>query len=69
MPEQRRRVIGTLEVKGPNVFSGYWRDPEKTRGEFTADGWFKTGDLGRIDAGGYATHQRPGEGLVIERRL
>jgi malonyl-CoA/methylmalonyl-CoA synthetase len=46
-------VIGTLEVAGPNVFAGYWRDPEKTRGEFTADGWFKTGDLGRIDCDGY----------------
>ncbi|HWY94823.1 MAG TPA: AMP-binding protein [Steroidobacteraceae bacterium] len=46
-------VTGTLEVRGPNVFAGYWRDPEKTRGEFTADGWFKTGDLGRIDRDGY----------------
>src|SRR5258708_18446199 len=46
-------VIGTLEVKGPNVFAGYWRDEEKTRGEFTADGWFKTGDGGRIDRNGY----------------
>ncbi len=46
-------VTGMLEVKGPNVFAGYWRDPEKTRGEFTSDGWFKTGDLGRIDDDGY----------------
>ncbi len=46
-------VTGTLEVTGPNVFAGYWRDPEKTRAEFTADGWFKTGDLGRIDRDGY----------------
>jgi malonyl-CoA/methylmalonyl-CoA synthetase len=46
-------VIGTLEVKGPNVFAGYWRDEEKTRSEFTADGWFKTGDVGRIDKNGY----------------
>jgi malonyl-CoA/methylmalonyl-CoA synthetase len=46
-------AIGTLEIKGPNVFAGYWRDEHKTRSEFTADGWFKTGDLGRIDRNGY----------------
>jgi malonyl-CoA/methylmalonyl-CoA synthetase len=39
---------GALEVNGPNVFAGYWQDPEKTRQEFTPDGWFKTGDLGRV---------------------
>jgi malonyl-CoA/methylmalonyl-CoA synthetase len=46
-------TIGTLEIRGPNVFAGYWQDEEKTRSEFTADGWFKTGDLGRIDRNGY----------------
>jgi malonyl-CoA/methylmalonyl-CoA synthetase len=46
-------AIGTLEIKGPNVFAGYWQAPEKTAQEFTADGWFKTGDLGRIDSNGY----------------
>ncbi|TWG80268.1 malonyl-CoA/methylmalonyl-CoA synthetase [Cupriavidus gilardii J11] len=40
--------IGGVEVKGPNVFQGYWRMPEKTKEEFTADGWFKTGDMGRF---------------------
>jgi malonyl-CoA/methylmalonyl-CoA synthetase len=45
--------IGTLEIKGPNVFAGYWQAPEKTAQEFTSDGWFKTGDLGRIDRNGY----------------
>jgi malonyl-CoA/methylmalonyl-CoA synthetase len=46
-------AIGTLEIKGPNVFAGYWQDEEKTRKEFTADGWFKTGDLGKVDSNGY----------------
>ena len=40
---------GVLEVKGPNVFSGYWRMPEKTKEEFTEDGWFITGDVATID--------------------
>ena len=58
-------VIGTLEVRGPNVFAGYWRDPEKTQGEFTADGWFKTGDLGRIDDEGYVHIVGRAKDLVI----
>jgi malonyl-CoA/methylmalonyl-CoA synthetase len=45
--------VGGIEVKGPNVFQGYWRMPEKTREEFTADGYFKTGDVGKIDERGY----------------
>ena len=46
-------AIGVLEVKGPNVFRGYWRMPEKTAQEFRADGFFVTGDLARIDDEGY----------------
>jgi malonyl-CoA/methylmalonyl-CoA synthetase len=45
--------IGGIEVKGPNVFKGYWRMPEKTADEFTTDLWFKTGDVGMLDNDGY----------------
>jgi malonyl-CoA/methylmalonyl-CoA synthetase len=45
--------LGMLEVRGPNVFAGYWNDPQKTQESFTADGFFITGDLGRIDESGY----------------
>ncbi|WP_448002758.1 AMP-binding protein [Agromyces bauzanensis] len=48
-----RDGIGMIQVAGPNVFLGYWQLPEKTAAEFTADGFFITGDLGRIDADGY----------------
>ncbi len=48
-------VIGHVQVKGSNLFSGYWRMPEKTQDEFTPDGFFKTGDVGRLDADGYLT--------------
>jgi malonyl-CoA/methylmalonyl-CoA synthetase len=44
--------IGDVQVKGPNVFAGYWRMPEKTREEFTDDGWFKTGDVGTFGGPG-----------------
>ena len=57
--------IGTLEVRGPNVFAGYWADPEKTRAEFTPDGWFRTGDLGRIDAQGFVWIVGRAKDLVI----
>src|SRR5690606_37187347 len=43
--------IGNVQVQGPNVFAGYWRMPEKTREEFTADGWFRTGDVGHFGMG------------------
>jgi len=57
--------IGGIEVVGPNVFSGYWRMPEKTREEFTADGFFKTGDVGRIDGMGYVTIVGRSKDLII----
>jgi malonyl-CoA/methylmalonyl-CoA synthetase len=58
-------VVGTLEVKGPNVFAGYWRDEEKTRSELCADGWFKTGDVGLIDGNGYVHIVGRAKDLVI----
>ncbi|WP_275098695.1 AMP-binding protein [Sedimenticola hydrogenitrophicus] len=48
-------VIGHIQVKGENLFSGYWRMPEKTRDEFTPDDYFKTGDVGHYDRDGYLT--------------
>ncbi|MFI4929272.1 MAG: malonyl-CoA synthase [Burkholderiales bacterium] len=57
--------IGGIEIKGPNVFAGYWRMPEKTQEEFTADGWFKTGDVGKIDERGYVTIVGRSKDLVI----
>jgi malonyl-CoA/methylmalonyl-CoA synthetase len=57
--------IGSLEIKGPNVFAGYWGDADKTRAEFTADGWFKTGDVGRIEDDGYLYIMGRAKDLVI----
>jgi malonyl-CoA/methylmalonyl-CoA synthetase len=57
--------IGDIQVKGPNVFAGYWRMPEKTADEFTADGFFKTGDVGRGDAEGYVTIVGRSKDLII----
>jgi len=57
--------IGGIQVKGPNVFVGYWRMPEKTAEEFTDDGFFKTGDVGKIDARGYVTIVGRSKDLII----
>jgi malonyl-CoA/methylmalonyl-CoA synthetase len=57
--------IGGIEVSGPNVFSGYWRMPEKNKEEFTADGWFKTGDVGKFDERGYVTIVGRSKDLII----
>jgi malonyl-CoA/methylmalonyl-CoA synthetase len=57
--------IGMIEVKGPNVFGGYWRMPEKTKAEFRPDGFFITGDLGRKDERGYVYIVGRGKDLVI----
>lgn len=57
--------IGGIQVRGPNVFKGYWRMPDKTAEEFTPDGFFKTGDVGRIDADGYVTIVGRSKDLII----
>ena len=61
--------IGGIEVRGPNVFSGYWRMPEKTAEEFSVDAsgqaWFKTGDVGKVNAGGVVTIVGRSKDLII----
>ncbi len=57
--------IGNIQVRGPNVMPGYWRLPEKTREEFTAGGFFRTGDVGRFDTDGYLSIVGRSKDLVI----
>jgi malonyl-CoA/methylmalonyl-CoA synthetase len=63
--ELPREIIGILEVKGANVFKGYWRMPEKMKAEFRDDGFFITGDIGKIDSRGYVHILGRGKDLVI----
>ncbi len=60
-----RGEIGGIEVRGPSVFKGYWRAPELSAQAFSADGWFRTGDLGRIDERGYLTIAGRSKDLII----
>ncbi|MEY4979003.1 MAG: hypothetical protein RLZZ352_1273 [Pseudomonadota bacterium] len=57
--------VGNIQVRGPSVFQGYWRMPEKTAEEFTADGFFKTGDVGRVDERGYVSIVGRSKDLII----
>jgi malonyl-CoA/methylmalonyl-CoA synthetase len=57
--------IGMIEVRGPNVFKGYWQMPDKTAEDLRPDGWFITGDLGRVDADGYVHIVGRGKDLII----
>ena len=57
--------VGGIEVKGPSVFKGYWRMPEKTAEEFTDDLWFKTGDVGKLDERGVVTIVGRSKDLII----
>jgi malonyl-CoA/methylmalonyl-CoA synthetase len=61
--------VGIIEVKGPNVFGGYWRMPDKTREEFTADGYFRTGDLGEWLPNGYLKIVGRAKDLIISGGL
>jgi len=56
---------GEIQVKGPNVFAGYWRMPEKTREDFTPDGWFRSGDIGRFSGDGYLSIIGRSKDLII----
>nr|MCU0973121.1 malonyl-CoA synthase [Burkholderiales bacterium] len=57
--------VGNIEVRGDNVFVGYWKMPERTQDEFTADGWFRTGDMGQWDDDGYVSIIGRSKDLVI----
>ena len=57
--------VGMIELRGPNVFKGYWRNPEKTASEFRPDGFFITGDLAKIDAAGYVHLVGRSKDLII----
>ncbi len=57
--------VGDLQVRGPNVFAGYWQMPDKTSEDFTEDGYFNTGDMGRIDADGYVSIVGRAKDVVI----
>lgn len=61
--------VGVIEVKGPNVFTDYWHRPELRETEFTADGWFKTGDLGSLDDEGYLTIVGRAKDVIISGGL
>jgi malonyl-CoA/methylmalonyl-CoA synthetase len=60
-----RGEIGGIQIKGANVFAGYWRMPEKTREEFTVDGYFRTGDVATFDADGYVSIVGRAKDLII----
>jgi len=61
--------IGDVQLRGPNVFKGYWRQPDKTSASFSADGWFKTGDLGFREQDGYITLCGRSKDLIISGGL
>jgi len=61
--------VGHIQVRGDNVFAGYWQMPEKTREEFTPEGYFRTGDMGRFDADGYLAIIGRNKDLIISGGL
>jgi malonyl-CoA/methylmalonyl-CoA synthetase len=60
-----RGEVGGIQIKGENIFAGYWRMPDKTRQEFTGDGWFRTGDVGAFDDDGYVSIVGRAKDLII----
>ncbi|MGY4509565.1 AMP-binding protein [Bradyrhizobium sp. USDA 3650] len=58
-------TIGMIQARGPGLFSGYWNRPDQTREEFTADGFFRTGDLGFVDDQGYVSITGRAKDLII----
>jgi malonyl-CoA/methylmalonyl-CoA synthetase len=58
-------TIGAIQVKGPNVLKGYWKLPDRTREEFTSDGWFRTGDMGEWTKEGYVRIVGRAKDLII----
>jgi malonyl-CoA/methylmalonyl-CoA synthetase len=60
-----RGEVGIIEVRGPNIFKGYWNMPEKTKAEFTEDGFFKSGDVGVVDERGYVSIVGRAKDLII----
>jgi malonyl-CoA/methylmalonyl-CoA synthetase len=60
---------GNLQVRGKNVFKGYWRLPEKTAEEFTEDGFFRTGDIASLDQDGYIAIMGRDKDLIISGGL
>jgi malonyl-CoA/methylmalonyl-CoA synthetase len=61
--------IGEVELRGPNIFKGYWKQPQKTAESFSADGWFRTGDLGFLETDGYLTLCGRSKDLIISGGL
>jgi malonyl-CoA/methylmalonyl-CoA synthetase len=61
--------IGEVQLRGPNIFKGYWKQPQKTAEAFSADGWFRTGDLGFREHDGYLTLCGRSKDLIISGGL
>ncbi len=61
--------IGDVQLRGPNIFKGYWRQPDKTSASFSADGWFRSGDLGFREKDGYITLCGRSKDLIISGGL
>tara|TARA_Y100000817_G_scaffold30_1_gene20 strand:- start:93 stop:605 length:513 start_codon:yes stop_codon:yes gene_type:complete len=61
--------IGNIQIKGPNVFKGYWKMPEKTKEDFSEDGYFNTGDKGLIDEDGYLSIIGRSKDMIISGGL